>query len=117
VHPDSQGALVGSDGSRFSACVSEADGPGCSRADHMNADTAKVNRYVENNWYSGGPVPTLFPRIAPLIGLRVKPIRDVEARFQFGFSLTEGFFFALSGNYKIPDPARSEPAAAPATSD
>jgi hypothetical protein len=101
VYSDPNGALQ-SAGARFSACRSEADGFGCSRIDHGNSDVAKVGGYIEPSWFSGGVRPSFYLRVAPLIGLRFKPLRDVEARFQLGFSLTEGFFFGLSGNYRLP---------------
>ena len=102
VHLDDQGPLHASDGKRFSGCVTEQDGAGCARANHSSSDTAKIKRYVEPSWLSGGPVPAFFARVAPLVGLRFKPIRDVEARLELGFSLTEGFFFNLSANYRLP---------------
>ncbi len=106
VYYDSSGSLVSSDGQHFSSCKTEQDGASCSRAEH-NSTVAKVNRFVEPNWFGGGSVPTFFVRIAPVVGLRVKPLRDVEARLQFGLSLTEGFFFGLSGNYRLPYGSRA----------
>lgn len=102
VYADGQGPLVNSTGQHFSGCRTVADGSGCNPTDHSNADTAKVNRYVEPNWFNGGPTPTLFARIAPTFGLRFKPMRDMEARLQFGVSLTEGFFVGFSANYRLP---------------
>ena len=64
---------------------------------------------------SGGPVPAFYLRIAPTVGLRFKPTRDIEARLQFGYSLTEGFYFGLSANYRMPYSGKvgGAPAAAP----
>ena len=104
VYANQGGPLVTNDGKqRFSGCRSELDGVGCNRLEHMGAEVAKVGGHVEPSWFSGGPTPAFFARIAlPILGLRIKPIRDVEARVQFGYSLTEGFFFGVSGNYRLP---------------
>jgi hypothetical protein len=103
VYMNPNGPYQSSSGTRFSPCRSEADGIGCSRGDHSNADTAKVGGYVEPSWFSGGPRPSFYARLSlPILGLRIHPIRDFETRVQFGFSLTEGFFFSFSGNYRLP---------------
>jgi hypothetical protein len=103
VYKDMNGRFLSSDGQRFSGCRTQADGPGCATADHTGADTAKVGGYIEKNWISGGPIPSFFARISlPILGLRWKPVRDVEMRVQAGWSLTEGPCFGLSANYRLP---------------
>jgi hypothetical protein len=79
-----------------------ATGPaGCNAADHQNASVNKVGGYVEPSWAGGGSVPNIFPSLTfPELGLRFKPIPQMEARFGLGFSLT-GFWFGLSGDYHI----------------
>ena len=42
-----------------------------------------------------------FARIAPTLGVRFKPMRDLELRIQLGVSLTEGFFFSVGGNVRV----------------
>lgn len=101
VYQNNNGPLVGTNGTHYSPCVTQGDGYGCSYADHTNADPnhPKVNGYHEPNWFSGGSVPVLFPRISlPELGIRYKPIKELESRFLVGFSLT-GFFFGLSVDY------------------
>ena len=120
--------IHGADGNTYAKCFSQTDGVGCSTSDHQNATTAKVGNYVEKNWFNGGVVPVIFPRIGGQIGLRYKPIKQVETRLSIGISLLEGFFFNLSADYGLPvdeghhrSPAATPPAKEPspdsATSD
>ena len=104
VHQDASGTLTTKNGVHYSACNTENDGQGCSRGDHMTTDAAKVGRYIEPTWFKGGGVvPSLYVRLSvPIIGLRIKPMRDLEMRVQTGFALTEGFFFQLSGAFRLP---------------
>ena len=99
VHRDPNGPLEG-----FAKCQTEGDGgpgSGCNKADHKNADTAKVGDYTEKSWFDGGSKPVLFPWISiPQVGLRLKPVKQFEARLGLGFALT-GFWFGLSGNYGL----------------
>ena len=82
-------------------CAAEgAPGSGCNKADHQNASTAKVGGYEEPSWFNGGSKPVLFPWISPQVGLRFKPLKEVEARLGLGFALT-GFWFGLSGDYGL----------------
>lgn len=82
-------------------CQAEgAKGTGCNKADHQNADTAKVGGYDEPSWFNGGSKPVIFPWITPQTGLRFKPIKQMEARLGIGFSLT-GFWFGLSADYGL----------------
>jgi hypothetical protein len=99
VYRDPNGPLDG-----FSKCQTEGQGgrgSGCNKADHQNADTAKVGDYTEKSWFSGGSKPVLFPWISfPQVGLRFKPVKQFEGRFGMGFALT-GFWFGLSGDYGL----------------
>lgn len=108
-------------GRAFYACKTETDdtphptGPGgCSRADHRNADVAKVyasdgnlsNPYAMKYWADGGPVPNVFFHLSvPQIGLRFKPIKSVVARITTGFSII-GFFFGFSLYYGFERPKK-----------
>ena len=70
----------------------------------------KVGGYTEKNWFSGGSVPVFFPTFSiPQIGVRVKPVKEVVARLNVGFSIT-GFFFGISGSYGIPQKKEGETA-------
>lgn len=109
-------ALVGANGNHYAACGSATDAPSCSPLLHKGAatDPAKANNYAEKNWFNGGSVPTIFPHLAlPELGIRYKPIKEMEARASIGFSLT-GFFFGLSVDYGLesrqPDGAPATPA-------
>jgi hypothetical protein len=110
VRDDPNGALTSSDGRRFSQCNTATEGPGCAVKDHENATTARVGRYSESSWFSGGAKPSILPHFSiPQIGVRFKPIKQLEARFGLGFSLT-GFWFGLSANYGLEQPrSKTEP--------
>jgi hypothetical protein len=105
VHPVGQGtagAIKAQDGNYYAPCQTTGDGPGCAIGDHMNATIAKVNQYQEPNWFSGGAVPVLYARLSlQFLGVRYKPVKQVEMRFGAGFALTEGFWFQISGDYGL----------------
>ncbi|MDP9000507.1 MAG: hypothetical protein M3O46_10395 [Myxococcota bacterium] len=91
-------------GLNYSKCTGV--GPtGCNIGDHSSMmPPLKVNNYKEPNWFSGGSVPVIFPSISfPTLGIRYKPIKQLETRFQVGFSLT-GFWFQLSADYGFEKP-------------
>jgi hypothetical protein len=99
VYQAPNGSLASSGGARYSECVSETAGTGCSKADHVNADVAKVNGFQEPSWFSGGSVPNIFPHLAlPQIGIRFKPVKNFQMRLTAAFTLT-GFMFGISGYY------------------
>lgn len=99
VYADPNGALTASSGARFSPCVTGNTQQGCNTRDHQNASTSKINHYTEPFWSGGGSTPNIFPHISfPQLGLRFKPLKEMEARLGLGFSLT-GFWFGLSGDY------------------
>jgi hypothetical protein len=106
--------VTADNGNNYTECQSVNDDPNCQTAAHQNATTAKVGNYVEKNWFSGGAVPVVFPHIAGQIGLRYKPIKQLETRLQLGLSLT-GLWFGLSGDYGLEDSshANKHPAATP----
>jgi hypothetical protein len=115
VYADPNGPLVGASGTHYSPCQKGDTFVGCNSVDHKNATILKTGGYIEPNWFNGGSVPVFFPHIAiPDIGLRYKPVKQVEMRVSTGFSLT-GFFFGLSGDYGIPD--AKEPGAPAAGGD
>jgi len=104
VYQNPNGDLHSSDHGNYSMCQTTNDGPGCSPADHQNATINKVAHYVEPNWFNGGSVPVIFPYVSfPQLGLRWKPIKQMEARLGLGFSLT-GFWFGLSADYGLEKP-------------
>jgi hypothetical protein len=82
---------------------------GCNTNNHQNATISKTgpgNGYREPNWFGspGGSVPTIFPWLElPILGLRIKPIKELEMRLQGGFSIT-GFFFNFAAYYGFETP-------------
>lgn len=57
--------------------------------------------YAEASWAGGGSKPILFPWLAlPQLSFRYKPIKQLQTRFDTGFS-TAGFFFGLSAGYGL----------------
>src|SRR5262249_13526802 len=66
--------------------------PGGTSGYYLHEDHADKS-YDEPSWANGGSKPFIFPWISlPQFSLRVKPIKQVETRFDVGFSIT-GFFF------------------------
>ncbi len=117
VYANPNGPLVGSNGTHYSQCESQTDGmPAliCSSGAHSDAQVAKVGNYTEPNWFNGGSVPVIFPHIAGNLGLRYKPIKQLETRLSLGIALT-GFWFGLSADYGLEktDHEASHPAATP----
>ncbi len=112
VYTNPNGPLVGANGTHYSPCASGDTFTGCNSIDHKNATTLKTGGYVEPNGIVG-PVPVLLPNFyIPDVGVRYKPVQQLEVRANVGFSLT-GFFFGLSGDYGIPEKKDSS-AGAPA---
>jgi hypothetical protein len=112
VFANPAGNLTDSKGRTYSECQTTNDGASCQTNAHNNAQTAKVGGYTEPNWFGGGSIPVVFPHIAiPQLGLRYKPIKQVEARLGLGFSLT-GFWLGLSVDYGLEKPDE-KPAATP----
>jgi hypothetical protein len=57
--------------------------------------------YSEASWAHGGSKPIIFPWVSiPQISFRYKPMKQLQFRFDTGWSLT-GFFFGLSGGYGL----------------
>jgi hypothetical protein len=108
VFEDPNGPLHASTNRTYSQCVGgTVDGSapaGCNTGDHQNTMTRKVGGYKEPFWFSGGSVPSIFPNVwFPTLGLRYKPIKQLETRLGVGFSLT-GFWFGLSADYGLEKP-------------
>jgi len=87
--------------SNYIECPNATAAPSCSPMSHSNATTAKVGGYTEPFWTGGGSIPNVFPLIDfPHLGFRYKPMKQLETRVGFGFSLT-GFWFGLSADYGL----------------
>jgi hypothetical protein len=105
--PTNTAPLVGSNGNHYAPCQNQAQAPSCATGEPSNASVAQVNNYPQPNWLGGGSVPVIFPYLAlPELGIRYKPIKQVETRVSVGFSLT-GFFFGISADYGLP-PAKKD---------
>lgn len=84
---------------------------GCNTNNHQNSTVSKTGPnagkgYREPMWFDsgGGSVPNILPWIElPILGLRFKPIKELEMRFNTGFSLT-GFFFNFAAYYGFENP-------------
>lgn len=48
--------------------------------------------FVEPNWADGGSRPIIFGRLAPMLGVRIKPIKQIAIRINGGFDFLSGFF-------------------------
>ena len=84
-------------------CPSANAAASCQTGAHQNATVAKVGNYSEAAGIAG-PKPILFPMVnIPQLGLRYKPIKQLEARLGVGFSLT-GFWFGISADYGLEQP-------------
>jgi hypothetical protein len=78
---------------------------GCNPGNHTTSNPVKVfsngHYYIEPNWFNGGSVPVVFPTInVPELGLRYKPLKQLEMRIDTGFGLT-GFWFGASIDYGL----------------
>ena len=125
VYQNKSGDLHGTNGQSYSQCPSTAlpanaanpqsnggNTNPCDPSAHSNPSENKVGGYSEKNWFNGGSVPVIFPHIAlPILSIRYKPVKQFEARFGLGFSIT-GFWFGISGDYGLekPEGESSEPA-------
>ncbi len=91
-----------SDGSVYYECQTAGPaGSGCDPNSHTTHDPAKVGGYTEKTWAGGGSIPNVFLHLAlPQLGLRIKPVKQLEMRIGGGFSLT-GFWFGLSGDFGL----------------
>ncbi len=124
VYIDQNGPLAGTNGNHYSECpgpgntlpggmVTQGKQPNnenpCDPSVHNPPTDTKTGGYSEKNWFGGGSVPAIFPHISfPQLGVRYKPVKQFEARFGLGFSLT-GFWFGISGDYGLEKTDESAP--------
>lgn len=98
VYPKS-GGTVGPD--NYLPCTSQTlSNASCNAGSHNGATPpGHINGYNEASWANGGSKPNVFPLVNfPQLGIRYKPMKQLESRIGVGFSLT-GFWFGLSANY------------------
>jgi hypothetical protein len=88
----------------FSPCQTIADGgpnSGCNPMAHTDPNPNKVGGFKEFSIFSGGARPPILPWLSiPQLGLRIKAVKQFEARVQLGLALT-GFWFGFSANYGL----------------
>lgn len=104
VYDDPNGALINDDGRHFSKCQQgdvAAHPDACSPVSHSNSTDTKVGNYTEKSWVNGGSKPNVFLDLSiPILGLRIKPVKELVIRPQVGWSLT-GFWFSLGGYFGL----------------
>ena len=68
---------------------------------YCDAKNDHYGNYDEPSWANGGSRPFVFPWISlPQVSVRYKPIKQLQTRFDAGFSLS-GFFLGLSAGYGL----------------
>jgi hypothetical protein len=68
---------------------------------YCDAENDHYGNYTEASWANGGSKPNIFPWLSlPQLSFRYKPIKQLQTRFDTGFS-TSGFFFGLSAGYGL----------------
>jgi hypothetical protein len=71
-------------------------------ADWCGEANNHYGNYDEPSWANGGSKPNVVPYLAfPQFAFRYKPIKELQARFDAGFALTNGFFLGLSVGYGL----------------
>jgi hypothetical protein len=120
------GAIQGSNGNFYAKCTAPTSGPdfivngadigygSCDARAHSNSTEQKnTGNYTEKNWFQGGAVPVIFPYVAGNLGIRYKPIKQLQTRLGLGIALT-GFWFGISADYGIDSkPEDTHPAGQP----
>ena len=100
---DASTAADPNDPSKWTGCSGFAT-PGTktsSGALYCDNDNKRFNGYTEPSWANGGSKPNIFPWLSlPQLSFRYKPIKQLQTRFDTGFS-TSGFFFGLSAGYGL----------------
>ncbi len=101
-------ALKGHDNNYYAPCTAVGEGQSmdptvgspCDTSGHSGSSSPKLYPHAEPNWFNGGAVPVLFLKAHAQVGLRWKPIPEIEARIAAGIELT-GFWFGISADYGV----------------
>lgn len=91
------------DPSKWQACTDKMLPPTktSTGAAYCDAANEHYHGYTEPSWANGGSKPNIFPWLSlPQLSFRYKPIKQLQTRFDTGFS-TSGFFFGLSAGYGL----------------
>lgn len=99
AYPKDGGAPDPTDPSKWEKCRFAGDGFGSYCDTSNDAFSTGGKDYSEKSWIDGGSKPVILPWLSlPQLSFRVKPIKQLQARADVGFSIT-GFFFGLSAGY------------------
>lgn len=106
VYEDQNGPYAADTGKHYSQCpgptgTETAGLKGCNKADHRGATDVRTGGFTESSWFNGGSKPPLYLWATPQIGLRIKPVKQFQARLGLGFSLLTGPWFGLSGYFGL----------------
>ncbi len=91
-------------GDTLTPCQTVEDGPaegldaGCRSLNHQATSKPHVGGYVVPDWMRRGSLPNAMLWLTPQFGVRLKPIKHLEAHLTTGVSLT-GIWVGLSVNY------------------
>ena len=90
------------DQSQWSTCTGAAQKPTATGEKwYCDNTNQRFGNYTEPSWANGGSKPNIFPWLSlPQLSFRYKPIKQLQTRFDTGFS-TSGFFFGLSAGYGL----------------
>lgn len=100
AYPKNNGQPDATNPSKWVKCTGETDGFSDYCSNPKNDHYYKNGKdFSEPSWADGGSKPLIFPWISlPQLSLRVKPIKQLQARLDAGFSVS-GFFFGLAAGY------------------
>ena len=106
VYEDQNGPYAADTGKHYSPCPGPtgqetANLKGCNKADHRGATDVRTGGFTEPSWFNGGSKPPLYLWATPQIGLRIKPVKQFQARLGLGCSLLTGPWFGLSGYFGL----------------
>jgi hypothetical protein len=91
------------DVTKWSGCAGPADLPttATTKVPFCGKENQHFAGYTEPSWANGGSKPNIFPWLSlPQLSFRYKPMKQLQTRFDTGFS-TSGFFFGLSAGYGL----------------
>lgn len=92
---DGSGKADPNDVNKWGTCLEPGSSLFC------DSSNKHYNGYTEPSWANGGSKPNIFPWLSlPQLSFRYKPIKQLQTRFDTGFS-TSGFFFGLSAGYGL----------------
>jgi hypothetical protein len=89
------------DVSKWKKCAGPSPTPRTGGASYCDDGNDHYGNFTDASWANGGSKPNIFPWLSlPQLSFRYKPIKQLQTRFDTGFS-TSGFFFGLSAGYGL----------------